>query len=262
MDGRLVAYENYVRWKMTPNVGRPVVTVVIPTYNEEARIVPTIGATASHLSDLGFEWDMIISDDGSTDGTRDLIAAHPLANVRVLEAPHNAGKGAAVRRGMLAATGEFILFMDADSSTPIEQLSRLLDPLRSGSCDVAIGSRHADGSQVRHRSPYRAAFSAGLLLAAKATLRTGVRDTQCGFKVFTHDAARRLFDAQTLHGFPFDLEVLFLARRMGYRVVEVPVTWYDAPGSRVSAQREVGRFVADIARIRLNDRRGVYGPVG
>ena len=250
-------YASYQTWKDEP-VGEPVLSVVIPTYNEEIRIIPTIGAMASHISGIGLPWELIIADDGSKDSTVAEVEALGFANLKLLPAPKNGGKGSAVQRGMIASRGAYVLFADADNSTPIEEISLLLTKVQDEGFDVAVGSRAALGANVEHKSWKRRILSAGLHTLVRAGLRIGVQDTQCGFKLFTRDAAHRLFGAQTIMGFSFDLEILFLARRYGFRVAEVPVQWIDAPGSKVNARKEVRRFVQDIWRIRLNSLRGVY----
>ncbi|MDH3607105.1 MAG: glycosyltransferase family 2 protein [Acidimicrobiia bacterium] len=251
-------YDNYRTWKEQPLVEAPVISVVVPCYNERGRIVPTVGAIASHVSDLGVPWELIIADDGSTDDTVDRVRATGLTNLRVVPAPRNLGKGAAVRRGMMAARGAYLLFADADCSTPIQELDKLLAAVHDGRADVAIGSRAASGSEAENRSAGRRIATAGLRLVAQRLLGTRVEDTQCGFKLFSSDAARRLFSRQTIDGFSFDLELLFLARQMEMRVVEVPVHWFDAPGSKVEPLKEARRFLRDVVRIRLNGLRGVY----
>lgn len=253
-----MSYLSYATWKATPNSGVPHLSVVIPAYNEEERIVPTIGAIAAYICGLGFPWELIVADDGSRDGTATLIEGLELANLRLLAATHNGGKGSAVRRGVMAARGRFILVADADNSTPIEELGKLLHKVEHEGYDIAIGSRAAAGAEEAHRTIMRRVFSGGLRLLVRYGLRIGVRDTQCGFKLFTHAAAQRLHGAQTMMGFSFDLEILYLAARLGYRVVEVPVAWVDAPGSKVDAVREVRRFLHDLLTIKLNDLRGIY----
>ncbi len=250
-------YATYATWRDTPE-DRPLdLSVVIPAYNEQERIVPTIGAFAAHLSGTDLAWELIVSDDGSTDATRDLVELLGHANVRVLEAPANAGKGAAVRRGLAEAKGRMVLFSDADNATPAAELDRLIECLEAGA-DVAIGSRAADGAEVENRSFVRRTLTGGLRWVVRMGLGIGVRDTQCGFKLFTSPAARRIAAAQTIDGFSFDLEVLHLAERFGYEIDEVAVRWFDAPGSKVDTRKEIGRFLTSIARIRLNALRGVY----
>lgn len=253
-----MSYQNYEAWKMTPLEEVPLLSIVIPTYNEEERIVPTIGAIASHVSDLQFPWELIIADDGSKDKTVQLVEELGLVNARLLKAPRNGGKGSAVQRGMLAAAGEYILFTDADNSTPIEETSKLLHKLRDEGYDVAVGSRAATGAEETNKSFKRRVLSNGLRWIVKNIFRIGVRDTQCGFKMYTQDAAKKLHSTQTLMGFSFDLEILYLASKFGYRIAEIPVTWIDAPGSKVDAAKEARRFLSDLVKIKLNDLRGRY----
>lgn len=250
-------YTSYLQWKNQPISGAPVISVVIPAYNESERIVPTIGAMASYCSGLGVPWELIIADDGSKDDTVKIVRDLKLANVRVLVAERNGGKGSAVRRGVLAAKGQFILFADADNSTPIEELENLLQRMDEG-YDLVIGSRAAAGAQEAKRSFLRRLLSGGLRWIVQNLFRIGVQDTQCGFKLFRRDAAMRLYSAQTLMGFSFDLEILYLAGKFGYRIAEQPVQWVDAPGSKVDTTKEAQRFLRDLVRIKLNDLRGVY----
>ncbi len=251
------SYTSYLQWKNQPISGKPIVSVVIPAYNESERIVPTIGAMASFCSGLGVPWELIIADDGSKDNTVQIIRNLKMANVRVLVAERNGGKGSAVRRGVLAANGEYILFADADNSTPIEELKNLLDKMDEG-YDLVIGSRAATGAQEAKRSPLRRLLSGGLRWIVQNIFRIGVQDTQCGFKLFRREAAMRLYTAQTLMGFSFDLEILYLAGKFGYRIAEQPVQWVDAPGSKVDTTKEAQRFLRDLIRIKINDMRGVY----
>ncbi len=252
---------DYRRWAAEPNRCAPDLSVVIPTYNEEWRLLPTIGAIATHVSSMGLTWELIIADDGSTDATVELVRALDLVNLRLLVAERNGGKGSAVRRGVRAARGRLVLFADADQSTPIEQLDRLIDPIASGRADVAVGSRAAGASEVRSKRLLRRVLSRGLQLAVRAAFPLDIEDTQCGFKLFSADAAAELFGRQLIDGFSFDLEVLYLAHRRGFDVAEVAVEWIDAPGSTVDPGRVAIGFLRDLALIRWNDVRGRYGPL-
>jgi dolichyl-phosphate beta-glucosyltransferase len=253
-----MAYEDYERWKTTPIDGEPFLSIVVPAYNEEVRIIPTIGAIASHVSGLGFPWELIVSDDGSQDQTAELVTELAFANLRLLQAPQNQGKGAAVRRGMLAARGRYVLFDDADNSTPIEELEKLLRKVDQEDYDVAVGSRAAEGAGEAKKSLVRRTMSGGLRWIVRHIFRIGVRDTQCGFKMFTHEAAQRLHSAQTIEGFSFDLEILYLASKLGYKIAEVPVAWIDAPGSKLDPTKEAQRFLRDLVKIKMRDLRGGY----
>jgi dolichyl-phosphate beta-glucosyltransferase len=227
-------YNNYAEWKSQPIEQPPYLSVIIPAYNESERIVPTIGAVASQVCDLGLAWELIIADDGSTDDTVSIAEDLGLVNLRVLRTPQNGGKGSAVQRGMAAARGEYILFADADNSTPIE------------------------GAEAANRSIVRRVMSGGLRMIVQNVLRIGVLDTQCGFKLYSREAADKLILAQTIMGFSFDLEHLYLARKYGLRVAEVPVQWIDAPGSKVDTRKEAQRFIKDLLKIKINDWRGIY----
>lgn len=251
------AYAAYIAWRDTRHTGPIDLSVVIPAYNEQARIVPTIGAFAAHLALSGLTWELIVSDDGSRDATRALVELLDHANVRIVEAQANAGKGAAVKRGFAAARGRMVLFSDADNATPADEIDGLIARLQAGA-DVAIGSRAAEGADVVNRSLLRRTLTSGLRAVVRVGLGIGVADTQCGFKLFTADAAHRISSAQTVDGFSFDLEMLHLAERFGYEIAEVPVRWFDAPGSTVRPGREAVRFVLSIVRIRLNALQGVY----
>jgi dolichyl-phosphate beta-glucosyltransferase len=251
-------YEAYLRWRTTAVSAQPDLSVVIPAYNEEVRIVPTVGAIAVHVSAMDIEWELIVADDGSKDRTVDLLRELDFINLRVLEAERNGGKGSAVRRGVMTARGKYILFSDADNSTPIEELGTLLELVEHNGYDIAVGSRAIAGANEAHKSLKRKIFSGGLRTINRLVLRIGVRDTQCGFKLFRVDVAKRLFAAQSISGFSFDLETLYLASKWGYRIAEVPVQWVDAPGSKVDTRKEAQRFLRDVWKIRMNDLRGVY----
>jgi glycosyltransferase involved in cell wall biosynthesis len=253
-----MSYSDYEIWKTTPIEGNPDLSVVIPAYNEVERIIPTIGAIAHHLSGAGLAWELIIADDGSKDETVKTVESLGLVNLRVLKAPKNGGKGSAVRRGVLAARGKYILFDDADNSTPIEEIDNLLPKVSREGFGLAVGSRAADGANESSKSLMRKIMSGGLRWIVKNIFRIGVRDTQCGFKLYTREAAMRLHTAQTIMGFSFDLEILYLAAKFGIPVAEVPVNWIDAPGSKVDPIKEARRFIKDLVKIKWNDIRGVY----
>ena len=253
-----MSYQQYLEWKMTPLQDEPYLSIVIPAYNESERIIPTIGALASHVSSQGYAWEMIVVDDGSKDQTAALVEDLGLANLRVIRAPQNEGKGAAVQRGMLAARGKVLLFADADNSTPAEEIGKLLEKLENAQVDIVIGSRAAEGAQEAARSPWRRLLSGGLRSMVRYVFHFNVKDTQCGFKMYTREAARRLHAAQTIKGFSFDLEVLYLASKLGYSIAEVPVGWINAPGSKVDSGKEVRRFLRDLCKIKVNDLRGAY----
>ena len=251
-------YENYVKWKTNRLEVPPHLSIVIPAYNEKERIVATIGAIASFVSDLGFPWELLIADDGSKDQTVALCEELGLANLIVLKTQKNGGKGNAVQRGMLAAKGKYILFADADNSTPIEEVTKLLVKLENEGFDVVVGSRAIEGAEEGKKSLLRKILSGGLRWIVKNILHINVKDTQCGFKMYTSEAAKKLHSKQTIMGFSFDLEILYLAFKYRFKVAEVPVSWIDAPGSKVDTKKEVQRFLRDLLKIWLNDWKGIY----
>ena len=262
-----MAYSDFERWRDHSLDAQPELSIVIPAYNERGtataeevqlddRIRPTLAAMAVVVSELIPSWELIVSDDGSTDGTPETIASLEWANLRVLRSP-NTGKGGAVRRGVLAARGKYILFADADNSTPVEQLALLLEQLRQG-FDLAIGSRAAQGAEEANKSLLRKTVSSGVRLVAQLMSGVRVKDTQCGFKMFRHDAAKDIFGRQVIDGFSFDVEILYLAQKFGYRIVEIPVQWFDAPGSKVNVLKDSILFFKDILRVRQLDFAGAY----
>jgi dolichyl-phosphate beta-glucosyltransferase len=233
----------------------PALSVVVPALNEEDRLPRTLERIVSHLSRRREGYELVVVDDGSRDRTAELAQA---AGATVLRNETNRGKGYAVRRGMLAARGARRLMTDADLSTPIEELDGLCARMDEGH-DVVIGSRALPGSRIEVRQPwYRENMGRFFNLFVRALAVPGVTDTQCGFKLFSGAAARDVFSAARLDGFSFDVEVLFLARRKGYRIAEVPVIWRNDAATRVSLLRGFLAF-PDLLRIRANDWRGRYG---
>ncbi|MDQ1287342.1 MAG: glycosyltransferase [Actinomycetota bacterium] len=253
-------YRSYREWATTKLATRPQVSVVIPAYNEEIRILPTVGAIATHMSSRGEPWELIVADDGSSDTTVALLSGLRFPNMRVLTTDRNGGKGSAVRRGIAAASGEYILFADADQSTPIEQFDHMFTRMREEGLDLLVGSRAAHGARVSGKSILRRVLSRGLRTFVRVLFDIRVRDTQCGFKLFRAETAREIFARQVIDGFSFDLEIIYLCHRLGFKVDEIPVEWIDAPGSKVDEAKVVARFLVDLAHIRLNDLRGRYEP--
>ncbi len=233
-------------------------SVVIPAYDEAARLTPTLVRVREWFLRSGLEYEVIVVDDGSRDATSDVARA---GGAVVLRHEPNRGKGYAVRRGMLAARGERRLFCDADLSTPIEELPTLMDALARG-FDVAIASRAVAGARVEvHQPAYREAMGRLFNVLVQGLLLPGLSDTQCGFKLFTARAAEEAFAPCRLDGFCFDVEALYVARRRGLRIAEVPVVWRNDTASRVSLGGGSAAFV-DLVRIRLAALRGAYGPGG
>ena len=229
----------------------PALSIVIPAYNEEARLGPTLDRITSWLRARPGTWEVIVADDGSRDRTRELAAA---GGARVVGYEHNRGKGAAVRTGMLAARGDRVLMCDADLATPIEELDKLAAELDRGA-DVAIASRAIDRSLIETRQhPLRELMGRTFNGIVRLLVLGGIKDTQCGFKLFTRAAAHDLFGRATVDGFAFDVEILWLARG-SYRIVEVPVVWRHVEESKVSPGTDALRMFADVVRLRLRHRR-------
>jgi len=233
-------------------------SIIIPAYNEESRLPRTLRQVFAYLEKQSYTCEVIVVENGSTDRTlqiaHEFASTHPTLHPLREERP---GKGNAVRRGMLEARGEYRFICDADLSMPIEEISKFLPP-RLKDFDLAIGSREAPGA-VRYNEPSYRHWGGRLInYAIQLFILPGLNDTQCGFKCFRAEVAETLFRQQTLMGWSFDIEMLYLARRRGYRLVEVPIQWYYDAESKVNAIRDAFRMVGDIFRIHLNALRGRY----
>ena len=246
----------------TPFLPTPFLSVVVPAFNEESRIVGTLEQVLDYLGQQSYTWEVVLADDGSTDSTPHLVAEvserRGEGRLHYLRLAHG-GKGWAVRQGMLQAGGEFCFMCDADLSMSIDQLERFLPPVAS-EYDVAAGSRTIQGAR-RIGEPARRKVTAivfSLLVGALAPC--GVADTQCGFKCFRGEAAHRLFSLQKLDGFAFDVELLYLARKLGLRTIEVPIEWHHSPESKVRLVRDAVRMARDILRVRWHYLLGHYRP--
>jgi dolichyl-phosphate beta-glucosyltransferase len=229
------------------------ISVVIPAFNERRRIPATLERIRAYLDQSDEAYQVIVADDGSADGTAAFVAsvAEGWPQLSVLALPRNQGKGAAVRAGMLEARGDQRLFTDADLSTPIEELPRLRRHL-TGNCHVAIGSRAVAGSTIDvHQPGRREMMGRAYNRLVQLVALPGLQDTQCGFKVFTAQAATACFEPLRTRGFGFDAEVLLRARRRGWDIAEVPVRWSHRDDSRVSALRDAGKVLFDLVRLRL-----------
>jgi glycosyltransferase involved in cell wall biosynthesis len=235
-------------------------SVVVPAYNEAARIPSTLRQVVAYLERRGDPYELLIVDDGSTDETAQVVEeiCREAPCARLLRHPRNLGKGFAVRNGMLEARGEYLLFTDADLSSPITEADRLLEPLESG-YDVVFGSRALKPEWVFPRQPWlRQTAGKTFNLFVRSLTGLPFHDTQCGFKAFRREAARAIFARQTIPGFGFDVEILYIARRLGYRVLEVPVHWADDTRTKVRPFRDGSRMFGDLLRIRRNDWAGKY----
>jgi len=226
------------------------ISIIIPAYNEEKRLP----ATLKKVQEWEFS-EIVVVDDGSRDATAEDARC---AGARVLQNPGNRGKGYTVRHGMMEAQGEWLLFSDADLSAPIDELDKLWSAVEREGAEAAIGSRALDRSLIGvHQPGFREYMGRVFNLAMRIVTGLPFRDTQCGFKLFQAAAAREIFRRQRLDGFGFDVEVLYIARRLGYRTLEVPVRWNDVAGTKVSLWRGVVAFL-DPLRVRWNGLTGKY----
>jgi len=238
----------------------PQYSIVIPAYNESARIPATLHAVVACIRVHSWSAEIIVVNDGSRDATaevvRALAAREPL--VRLIENPGNRGKGYSVRSGLLQALGAVVMFTDSDLSAPIEEAERLFAAIQQGA-DIAIGSRWLEKGRQTHRQPlYRQFFGRCFNAVTRAVMRLPFADTQCGFKAFTRAAAQTVFQLQTIEGWGFDPEILFIALKRGYRVVEVPVSWAHDERTRMSYVKDGVKMLEEIAIIRWNALRGRY----
>lgn len=236
-------------------------SIIVPAYNEEHRLPPTLDRLYAFLQTQPLRWEIVVVDDGSRDRTCAVVedAMLRIPHLRLVKQIPNRGKGAAVRRGMLAARGQLRVMCDADCSMPPEQLPRLLAPIVACESEIAIGSRYAEGAKSDVKQPrYRVLWSRLCNKVIQRSLVPGVRDTQCGFKAFTAEAARDLFGRGRIDGWAFDLEILALARRRGFAIAEIGVEWTDDRRSRVNPLRDMWKVIREALTIRRNLRKGVY----
>ena len=235
----------------------PVLSVIIPAYNEEQRLPSTVRDITAYLNDNKYDYELIVVDDGSTDNSAKVVKQLQLPRVKILLHETNKGKGAAVRTGMLAAKGDYLLFTDADHSTPIEELEKFMENIKH--YNVVIGSRSIKGAQLEEKQPlYRMLIGKIFNKLVRVITVRKIIDTQCGFKLFTRKAARQIFAKQTLNRFSFDVELLYLARKFGYTILESPVKWRNRKESKVDPVKDSLRMLRDLFIIRWNDLRGRY----
>lgn len=237
-------------------------SIIIPAFNEEKRIGPTLVEINEFLAASLLSYEIVVVDDGSSDGTVALVEemTESMPALRCIATNPNRGKGHAVRIGMLGGRGDIRLMADADGSTPATEIPKLVNPIRLGKADVAIGSRYCDGSSCDRKQPfYRRWWSRVANRVVQRALVPGIRDTQCGFKAFSAVAAESIFLRTKIDGWAFDLEALALAKRMELTVVEIAVHWSDDPRSRISPISDAFRVVRELMTIRGNLRRGAYG---
>ena len=247
---------------MSPTFTRPFLSIVVPAYNEEKRLVASLMKIASYLDASETDAEILVVDDGSKDRTAE-VAAKALEGRRgrVVKNGENRGKGYSVRHGVLEARGRFVLLTDADLSTPIEEHAKLAAVIRDRDLDVVIGSRALPDSDVQVRQGWlRQTMGRSFNTIIRAMTGLPFRDTQCGFKLMDRERVMPLFEKMVVDGFAFDVELLFLCARFGLLVADVPVTWRNATDSKVSIVGDPLKMIADVLKVRWRFRRGLYNP--
>jgi dolichyl-phosphate beta-glucosyltransferase len=238
----------------------PQYSIVIPAYNERARIPATLAAVVDCIRSRDWSAEVVVVNDGSRDATAEVVKdfAANASEVRLLENPGNRGKGYSVRNGLLHSFGNVVMFTDADLSAPIEEAEGLFDAIAAGA-DIAIGSRWLERNRQTIRQPlYRQFFGRCFNAVTRMIMGLPYADTQCGFKAFTRSAAQTIFQLQTIERWGFDPEILFIALKRGYRIVEVPVSWAHDERTRMSYLKDGVRMLQDIAQVRWNALAGRY----
>ena len=238
---------------------RPYLSVVLPAYNEQERLPETLEGWSAYLGGQSYTWEIVVADDGSRDGTaaaaEAFAATHP--GVRVLRLTPNRGKGGAVRQGMLAAEGEIVMFADADLGIPAEFTEAALATIAAGA-DIATGERSLKTYASEERSILRIFAGASVQVSRRLLGLTYIRDSQCGFKMFRRGVAQAIFKKTVIDSFAFDVEVLYLARRLKAKVKPFPVEMAFRAGSTFDVKKHLPRFLKDIFRVRINAFKGVY----
>lgn len=241
---------------------QPELSIVIPAYNESAVIGATLAEVSEYLEGRGVDYEIILVSDGSTDNTAKIALSARAGNsrIQVLKNERNMGKGFSVKKGCLAARGKVIVFTDSDLSYPISEVEKPLKMIRGGQCDIAIGSRTVRGAVIEvHTSPLRKVMSKVFNLFVRIIAIHGIRDTQCGFKGLSREAARDIFSRQTMNGFSFDVEIIYIAKKLGYKVGEFPIVWArSSESSSVNPLSDSMVMFLDILKIRFLGLKGEY----
>jgi glycosyltransferase involved in cell wall biosynthesis len=246
--------------EMTGPTSHPRLSIVIPAYNESARIDGTLSRVMWCVEERGWDAEVLVIDDGSSDNTPAIVQKwmQRYPRLHMMRNPGNRGKGYSVRNGLLQAAGDIVMFTDADLSSPIEEAELLIDAIHRGA-DVAIGSRWLDRQrQTIHQPLYRRFFGRCFNKVTRWVMGLPFKDTQCGFKAFRREAAQTIFRLQTIERWGFDPEILFIARKLKYGIVEVPVTWGHDARSRLSYLKDGMKMLEEMAVIRANSLRGRY----
>ncbi len=239
-------------------------TIVIPAFNEAKKIEATVNEVTEYLSGKGYSYELIIVDDGSEDDTLDIIKRYKSinsnGNIKILENVSNKGKGYAVRNGIMQATGDYILFMDADNSTRIFEIERVLPSFKEG-FDIVIGSRrlkNVPGNIVISQPSYRHVLGEIYIYISRLFFKISVRDYNCGFKIFKNNVAKKIFSKQMMDDWSFDLETLFLVEKYCFKIKKVPVNWKHYKGSKVRPVLDGIKSFISLFKIKANDVSGKY----
>ena len=239
-------------------MNKPLLSIIIPAHNEEARLPRALETISAFLAEQSYAAEILVVENGSHDRTLEIAREYEarIENLRVFHEEAR-GKGLAVKRGMLEACGEYRFICDTDLSMPIEEVNRFIPPAQTN-IDVVIASREAQGA-VRYDEPaYRHFIGRVFNTLVRVLALPGLQDTQCGFKCFRDEVAEKVFTLQTMPGMAFDVEALFIARRMGYKIEEVPIPWYFDADSRVRLVQDSMKMAVDLLAIRRNARQGLY----
>lgn len=240
---------------------QPQISIIIPAYNEADRIKNTLLKVRDYIENRNLNAEIIVVNDGSTDLTAFIVESekNKIKNLSLLNYEQNRGKGYAIRKGIEAARGQYILFTDADNSTPIEQLHNLLTALQSNKGDIAIGSRYLPNSSIKIKQPlYRILIGRLGNIVIRFLLIKGIYDTQCGFKLFKHAVAKKIFQKQKITRWGFDIEALTIAKMLNYKIIEIPVSWFNSNTSRLRPIRDSFRTLRELISIKFNLLRGKY----
>lgn len=233
-------------------------TLLIPTYNEEEIIKKTLIQVLNYLSKEKYSWEVLVVDDGSKDNTAKIVKGFRAKGVRLEKLPKNKGKGAALKVGVKSAGGEYIIFSDADLSVPIENIDKFLPELEKGE-NVVIGSRRASGAKIEVHQPWlRENMGRVFTFISRIITNTKISDFTCGFKGFAASVAKDIFERSQVERWSYDAEILYLAKKLGHSIKEVPVTWRNRKDSRVALSSDIASSLRDLLKLRLNDFLGKY----
>ena len=235
-------------------------SVVVPAFNEEKSLESSLQRIIDFLEKNLEKYEIIVIDDGSKDSTPEIAQKFKSNNVRLIQNPQNMGKGFSVKLGMINAKYDPVLFIDADLATPIEETTKFIEAIQEG-YDVVIASRNIEGAKITVEQPkYRQVLGKAFPMIVKGMILDEIKDTQCGFKMFKKDAARKIFPRQTVKRWAFDVEVLYIAKQLNFKIKELPVKWMDKGNSKLSPIKDSARMLNEVFKIKYNDWKGEYKP--